>query len=176
MLALVFGAQAVRYWVIHALGGRWTTRVLHVPGDPLVTGGPFRWLRHPNYLAVVVEVAALPLVHSAFLTATIFSAANAALLRQRIRAEEALLDQDEILAGVAEVARKHLGWVGPLSAEMPLVEVLALDSIRQLTLILEIENRFRICLDAEDETALGTVGDLVAAIRRKRGAEPADAR
>jgi methyltransferase len=171
MLGLLAGAQALRYWVIHVLDGRWTTRVLFVAGDPLVTRGPFRWLRHPNYLAVAVEVAALPLVHTAWITAMAFSAANAVLLRMRIRAEEALLEQAEVMAGVAEVARAHLGWSGTLATELSLVDVLALDSIRQLTLMVEIENRFRIRLDPADEGGLETVGDLVAAIRRKRAAD-----
>jgi methyltransferase len=98
MLALVACAMAVRYWVIASLGGRWTTRVVYVAGDPLVEAGPFRWLRHPNYAAVVVEIAAIPLVHTAWLTATVFTVANALLLARRIRVEEALLDR---LAGGA---------------------------------------------------------------------------
>lgn len=91
MLALVGGTMALRYWAISTLGDRWTTRILVVPGEPPVTGGPYRFVRHPNYLAVIVEVAALPLVHSAWLSALLFSLANAAVLRLRIRAEEAAL-------------------------------------------------------------------------------------
>jgi methyltransferase len=91
MLSLVAGAMALRYWVILTLHGRWTTRVVYVPGDPLVKDGPFRWLRHPNYLAVVVEIAALPLVHTAWLTCLGYSVANAFALRQRIGTEEAAL-------------------------------------------------------------------------------------
>ena len=64
-----------------------------VPGEAPVVGGPYRYVRHPNYLAVVVEVAALPLVHTAWWTAVFFSVANAFVLRQRIRAEEAALDE-----------------------------------------------------------------------------------
>ena len=96
MLLLLAVATGLRYWTITTLGERWTTRILVRPGAPLVTGGPFRWLRHPNYLAVVIEIAALPLVHGAWLTAVVFSLANAALLSVRIRAEEAAL---ESLAG-----------------------------------------------------------------------------
>ena len=91
MLLLLGVATALRYWTISTLGERWTTKVLVRPGAPLVTGGPYRLLRHPNYLAVVLEIAALPLVHGAWWTAVAFSIANAALLTVRIRAENAAL-------------------------------------------------------------------------------------
>ncbi|MBT2416359.1 hypothetical protein J7F01_18635 [Streptomyces sp. ISL-22] len=91
MLALAAGAQALRWWCITTLGPYWNTRVIVVPGARLVGAGPYRFLRHPNYLAVVVEIAALPLVHSAWLTATVFSAANAVLLTIRVRCENAAL-------------------------------------------------------------------------------------
>ena len=91
MLALFALATALRWWVIATLGERWTTRILVLPEAPLVTGGPYRFLRHPNYLAVVVELAALPLVHTAWLTALLASAANAALLAVRITVEERAL-------------------------------------------------------------------------------------
>lgn len=92
MLALVVAAQVLRWWCIRTLGPRWSTRVVVVPGDPLVVGrGPYRLLRHPNYLAVVVEGAALPLVHTAWVTALAFTLADAALLRTRIRCEDAAL-------------------------------------------------------------------------------------
>ncbi len=91
MLVLLVLAVGLRWWVIATLGERWTTRILCVPGAPPVTGGPFRVLRHPNYLAVVTEIAALPLVHTAWITALAFSVLNAWLLRVRIRAEEAAL-------------------------------------------------------------------------------------
>lgn len=91
MLGLVALAQALRWWCVASLGRRWTTRVLVLPGRPRVTGGPYRWLRHPNYVAVVLEGLALPLVHSAWLTAAAFTALNAALLTVRIRCEDAAL-------------------------------------------------------------------------------------
>lgn len=91
MLALLGLAMALRWWVIASLAGRWTTRVLVLPGAPPVTSGPYRYLRHPNYLAVAVEVAALPLVHSAWLTALVFSMANGMLLAARVRVEEEAL-------------------------------------------------------------------------------------
>jgi methyltransferase len=80
--------MSLRYWVIGTLGHRWTTRVICLPGEPLITTGPYRALRHPNYVAVAAEIVALPLVHSAWLTASLFSFANAWVLRARIRVEE----------------------------------------------------------------------------------------
>lgn len=84
-------ATGLRYWTIRTLGERWTTRVLYLPGSEAIGGGPFRLLRHPNYLAVMVETVALPLLHTAWLTAAVFGALNALLLRQRIRVEEGVL-------------------------------------------------------------------------------------
>jgi methyltransferase len=92
MVVLVLAAQGLRWWCIRTLGPQWNTRVVIVPGLPLVGGGPYRFLRHPNYVAVVVEGLALPLAHSAWLTAVVFTAANAALLTVRIRTEARALD------------------------------------------------------------------------------------
>ncbi len=80
MLALVVAAQALRWWCIAALGPHWNTRVIVVRDLPLVVRGPYRWLRHPNYVAVVVEGFALPLVHTAWITALAFTVLNAVLL------------------------------------------------------------------------------------------------
>ncbi|MGH8824641.1 MAG: isoprenylcysteine carboxyl methyltransferase family protein [Jiangellaceae bacterium] len=91
MLALVLASQALRWWCVATLGHQWNTRVIVVPGLPLVTSGPYRWLRHPNYVAVVVEVAALPLVHTAWVTALVFTLANAAMLSVRIPVEDRAL-------------------------------------------------------------------------------------
>lgn len=91
MLALVAATMALRYWVISTLGRCWNTRVVIVPGITLKRSGPYRWLRHPNYLAVIIEVFALPLVHTAWLTAMTCSLANAAVLFVRIRVEERAL-------------------------------------------------------------------------------------
>ncbi|MEZ0067237.1 methyltransferase [Streptacidiphilus sp. MAP12-20] len=91
MLVLTVAAQALRWWCITTLGPRWNTRVIVVPGLPLVTGGPYRWLSHPNYAAVIVEGAALPLVHSNWLSATGFTALNLPLLATRVRCENAAL-------------------------------------------------------------------------------------
>jgi len=84
-------ATSLRWWTLATLGDRWTTRVLAVPGEELVTSGPYRWLRHPNYLVVVMEIAAIPLVHCAWLTAGVFSIANLILLKVRIRVEDGAL-------------------------------------------------------------------------------------
>ena len=80
----------------------------------------------------------------------------------------------EILAAIADIAAKHLDWHGGASRDMPLRETFDLDSLRQLTLVVEIEDRFRIHLDDRDEESIVTVGDLVDAIRRKRAAPAAD--
>lgn len=91
LLALVFACQGVRWWCVRALGPRWNTRVIVVPGMPLVRSGPYRWLAHPNYVIVVVEGLALPLVHGAWVTAVVFTVANAALVAVRLRAERRAL-------------------------------------------------------------------------------------
>jgi methyltransferase len=93
MLLLVVLATGLRYWVITTLDGRWTTRIVVLPGSSPVTGGPYKFLRHPNYLAVITEILALPLVHTAWVTAIVFSALNALILRVRIRAEEEALSR-----------------------------------------------------------------------------------
>lgn len=91
MFALVLLAQALRWWCITVLGPRWNTRIVVVPGLPLVDRGPYRWMRHPNYVAVVAEGIALPLVHTAWITALVFTVVNAGLLRVRISAENLAL-------------------------------------------------------------------------------------
>lgn len=93
MLVLVVASQALRWWCIASLGRRWNTRVIVVPGLPLVTRGPYRLLRHPHYVAVVVEGVALPLVHAAWITALVFTVCNAALLWVRISQEQRALTQ-----------------------------------------------------------------------------------
>jgi methyltransferase len=93
MLAVVVLAQALRWWCITTLGSRWNTRIIVIPGLSLVEGGPYRWLRHPNYVAVVLEGIALPLVHTGWVTAVVFTVVNAGLLRVRISAENAAMAQ-----------------------------------------------------------------------------------
>jgi methyltransferase len=84
--------QLGRYWVIVSLGRNWTTRIITIPGTALVRRGPYRFLRHPNYLIVVAEIAVLPLAFGAWRLALVFSILNAALLAIRVRAENAALD------------------------------------------------------------------------------------
>jgi methyltransferase len=92
MLVLVLASQALRWWCVTTLGHRWNTRIIVVPGLSLVSGGPYRWMRHPNYVAVVVEGFALPLVHTSWVTALGFTVLNLVLLaRFRIPAEDRAL-------------------------------------------------------------------------------------
>jgi methyltransferase len=88
---LVIASQALRWWCIVTLGRQWNTRVIVVPGLEAVRRGPYRIVSHPNYVAVVVEGAALPLVHTAWMTAVVFTLLNAGLLTIRIRTEDAAL-------------------------------------------------------------------------------------
>jgi methyltransferase len=87
MIAVVVAANTLRWWCIATLGPSWSTRVIVIPGMPLVRSGPYRWFAHPNYVAVVIEGAALPLVGSAWITACTFTVLNAALLTVRLRCE-----------------------------------------------------------------------------------------
>jgi len=91
MLAVAVAAQGLRWWCISTLGWQWNTRVIVVPGAARVTGGPYRYLSHPNYVAVALEGIALPLVHSAWITALAFTVLNAALMMARIRVENSAL-------------------------------------------------------------------------------------
>lgn len=90
-LAIAVLAQGLRYWAIFTLGDRWNTRIIFLPGAEPVTSGPYRFMRHPNYLAVILELFAVPLIHGGYLTSLVFTLANAAMLLVRIRAEEAAL-------------------------------------------------------------------------------------
>ncbi|HEX6980185.1 MAG TPA: isoprenylcysteine carboxylmethyltransferase family protein [Alphaproteobacteria bacterium] len=89
--------QLGRIWVIRTLGRYWTTRVISLPGAPLVRHGPYRYVRHPNYLIVAGEIAVLPLVFGEWAIALVFSILNALVLRERIAVEErALMARDKI--------------------------------------------------------------------------------
>lgn len=90
-LALLGAATALRLWVIRTLGAGWNARATVPAGLAVVESGPYRWVRHPNYVAVAVEMAALPLAGSAPISVTALSAANALILAPRIREEERLL-------------------------------------------------------------------------------------
>lgn len=91
LVALFALLQAGRIWVIASLGRFWTTRIIDLPDAPLVTRGPYRFVRHPNYLIVAAEIAVLPLAFGLWPVAVIFSVLNAALLWHRIRVEDAAL-------------------------------------------------------------------------------------
>ncbi|MCV7178183.1 isoprenylcysteine carboxyl methyltransferase family protein [Mycolicibacterium sphagni] len=91
MFAIVVAAQGLRWWCITTLGQQWNTRVVVIPGAQRVGGGPYRYFSHPNYVAVIAEGVALPLVHTGWITALVFTILNAALLRTRIRTENAAL-------------------------------------------------------------------------------------
>jgi methyltransferase len=104
MLALVVASQALRWWCISTLGRQWNTRVIVVPGLTRVTGGPYRLTSHPNYVAVVIEGFALPLVHSAWITAVVFTVCNAVLLWVRLRVENQALAQLPAPRATADVS------------------------------------------------------------------------
>jgi len=93
LMATLLLLQAGRYWCIASLGEQWNTRIILVPGGRICRRGPYRFLRHPNYLVVTLEFIAIPLLARAPLTLLLFSLANALVLRQRIRCEEAALQQ-----------------------------------------------------------------------------------
>src|SRR5262249_6814947 len=91
MCLLVLLANGVRWWVIRTMGSHWNVQVMDSVELGVVTTGPFRAVRHPNYVAVFVELAALPLVHTAWLTSILGSAAHAWVLSERLAVEEAVL-------------------------------------------------------------------------------------
>jgi methyltransferase len=93
-LALALASQAVRWWAAATLGPRWNTRIIVVPGTRPVTAGPYRHVRHPNYLAVMIEAFSVPLIHGAWVTAVAFVLANAVLLAVRIPVEESALGEE----------------------------------------------------------------------------------
>jgi len=105
MLGLVLIAQGLRWWAVGALGRRWNVRTIVVPGLPVVRQGPYRFVRHPNYMAVILEGIAVPLVHGAWLTAAGFTLLNFPLLAIRIRCEEAALAEHSDYARLADVPR-----------------------------------------------------------------------
>lgn len=91
MLAIVIAAQGLRWWCITTLGGQWNTRVVVIPDAPRITGGPYRFFSHPNYVAVAGEGVALPLVHTAWISAVVFTVLNGALMVTRINVENSAL-------------------------------------------------------------------------------------
>jgi methyltransferase len=90
-VAALIACQGLRYWAVATLGDRWSLRIVVVPGEPAARAGPYRFVRHPNYLAVMVETLALPLLHTAWLTAATSLLLAIPLWRRRARVEEAAL-------------------------------------------------------------------------------------
>ncbi|MGH7901207.1 MAG: isoprenylcysteine carboxyl methyltransferase family protein [Thermodesulfobacteriota bacterium] len=96
-LILFFIAQFLRYWAITTLGINWNTKVLVLPSHEITTKGPYRYLRHPNYIAVIIEIASIPLIFSCYITALVFSILNLVLLRRRIKIEESVLKKPQLV-------------------------------------------------------------------------------
>ncbi|MFP7230483.1 isoprenylcysteine carboxyl methyltransferase family protein [Bacillus subtilis] len=94
--ATILIVQAVRYWALCSLGTYWNTKILVVPGAELVKKGPYRWMKHPNYTVVILEILLIPLLYQAYVTMSLFSVLNAALLTIRIRAEDKALEEYSI--------------------------------------------------------------------------------
>jgi methyltransferase len=92
-LAVFIMLQGLRFWVLATLGKRWTTRIIVLPGSPLVRTGPYRFLSHPNYVVVIGEIAVLPLCFGLVWYALVFSALNAIVLAVRIREENSALSE-----------------------------------------------------------------------------------
>jgi methyltransferase len=103
MIAVVLAANALRWWCIATLGPYWSARVIVIPGTTLIRSGPYRWFAHPNYVAVIIEGAALPLAGSAWITACAFTVLNAALLTVRLRCETRALGEARVRAGRGKV-------------------------------------------------------------------------
>ncbi|MEQ9362735.1 MAG: isoprenylcysteine carboxylmethyltransferase family protein [Leptospirales bacterium] len=93
--AATLAGQSLRYAAIRTLGERWSVRIITVPDSPAVAGGIYRYIRHPNYLGVILEIAAVPLIHGAYITAIVFTILNAVVLWIRIGAEERALNLEE---------------------------------------------------------------------------------
>ena len=117
MLGLLVFTMALRYWAVTTLGDRWTARIFVVPDESPVVGGPYRYLRHPNYLAVILEVIALPLIHTAWITALWATIANALMLQVRIRAEEQALAESSDYEEQFEGQSRLVPGVPPKSGE-----------------------------------------------------------
>ncbi|MCY8425062.1 isoprenylcysteine carboxyl methyltransferase family protein [Bacillus vallismortis] len=90
--AAILSVQAVRYWALCSLGAHWNTKILIIPGAELVKKGPYKWIKHPNYTVVILEILLIPLLYRAYVTMCLFSIFNAVLLTVRIRAEDKALE------------------------------------------------------------------------------------
>jgi methyltransferase len=94
MSVLFVLANVLRWWVIRTMSGHWNVQVMAGTHLGIITAGPFRWIRHPNYVAVTIELIALPLIHTAWITATLAAVANACILHHRLAIEEGMLLAD----------------------------------------------------------------------------------
>ncbi|MEC1548673.1 isoprenylcysteine carboxyl methyltransferase family protein [Bacillus rugosus] len=94
--AAILCVQAVRYWALCSLGAYWNTKILVVPGAELVKKGPYKWIKHPNYTVVILEILLIPLLYQAYVTMCLFSIVNAVLLTVRIRTEDKALEEYSI--------------------------------------------------------------------------------
>lgn len=94
--AAILIVQAVRYWALCSLGAYWNTKILVVPGAELVKKGPYKWMKHPNYTVVILEILLIPLLYQAYVTMCLFSIVNAVLLTVRIRTEDKALEEYSI--------------------------------------------------------------------------------
>lgn len=110
MLVLALGAQGLRYYVVTTLGKLWNVRVIIVPGRPMVNHGLYKYIRHPNYFAVIVEGLALPLIHTAWLSAVSFTVLNALVLLVRIRCEEQALNENNSYLSVFDSLGRFFPW------------------------------------------------------------------
>jgi methyltransferase len=187
-IAATLAAQALRLSAMRALGRRWSIRILVLPGAPPVTSGPYRHLRHPNYLAVLIEGVALPLAGGCWRTAIGFTAGNAIVLAARIRAEEHALGPAYAalfatrprfvarpqatpppeLVAIREIAARELGLTRPIRARDELLADLGLDSLALLTLVVGLEDRFGVVLPPLETLDVLTVRDLVVRLAQAR--------
>jgi methyltransferase len=121
LAALFLGLEGLRVWVLASLGERWTTRIIILPGAPLVRRGPYRVFPHPNYAVVCAEIALLPLVFGLWWYALAFTLLNAAVLWVRIRAENAALLTLPQEGRVADDGRSPAGagWGALSAADQP---------------------------------------------------------
>ena len=115
-LGVFVAAQPLRYWAIASLGDRWSTRVLVPPDEPPLATGPYRYLDHPNYVAVVAEIAAAPLMLGAWRTALWATIGNAAVLRTRLRVERQVLAQPVRLTRSPNPFALQFGWAASSKA------------------------------------------------------------
>lgn len=104
-------ANALRWWAIRTLSASWNIQVMTPVGQGFVTGGPYRWIRHPNYLAVFLELLSLPLIHTAWLTTTVGSAAHIWVLRKRLAIEEKILDSSPAYRTLMRPKPRFIPWL-----------------------------------------------------------------